>query len=59
LRLNIRSGDVHTDEGVMNANDSELLYLKLSDKSETWGKKVTADAVAYLANQNRFDPRAY
>jgi predicted P-loop ATPase len=58
LRLNVRSGDVHTDDGTLNANDAGRLYLKLSSKSETWGKEVTADAVAYLANQNQFDPVA-
>ena len=58
LRLNIRSGDVHTDTGIMNANDAGHLYLKLSSSSATWGKEVTADAVAYLANQNQFDPVA-
>jgi predicted P-loop ATPase len=58
LRLNIRSGDVHTDTGIMNANDAGHLYLKLSSNSATWGKEVTADAVAYLANQNQFDPVA-
>ena len=58
LRLNIRSGDVHTATGILNANDAGHLYLKLSTSSETWGKDVTADAVAYLANQNQFDPVA-
>jgi len=58
LRLNVRSGDVHTDNGVLSANDAGHLYLKLSSTAETWGKEVTADAVAYLANQNRFDPVA-
>ena len=58
LRLNIRSGDVHTATGTLNANDAGHLYLKLSTSSETWGKDVTADAVAYLANQNQFDPVA-
>ena len=58
LRLNIRSGDVHTATGILNANDAGHLYLKLSSNSATWGKEVTADAVAYLANQNQFDPVA-
>jgi predicted P-loop ATPase len=58
LRLNVRSGDVHTADDVLSANDAGRLYLKLSSMSETWGKEVTADAVAYLANQNRFDPVA-
>jgi predicted P-loop ATPase len=58
LRLNVRSGEVHTQTGTMNANDAGHLYLKLSSNGETWGKEVTADAVAYLANQNQYDPVA-
>jgi predicted P-loop ATPase len=58
LRLNVRSGDVHTKTGILNANDAGRLYLKLSSSAETWGKEVTADAVAYLANKNQFDPVA-
>lgn len=56
LRLNVRSGDVHTRDGVLNGNAISRLYLQLSNSDERWGKEVTADAVALLASQNPFDP---
>lgn len=56
LRLNVRSGDVHTRDGVLNANEISRLYLQLSNADEKWAKEVTADAVALLASQNPFDP---
>jgi predicted P-loop ATPase len=58
LRLNIRSRDVHTKTGTLNVNEAQLLYLKLSSNAETWGKEVTADAVAFISIENSFDPVA-
>ena len=58
LRLNIRSRDVHTENGILDVNDAQHLYLKLSSEAETWSKDVTADAVALLSGENSFDPVA-
>lgn len=58
-RLNVRSGDVHTDNlGVLSGNAISRLYLRLSDHAETWPKDSTVDAVAELASADPFDPVA-
>ena len=58
IRLNVRSGDAHTDRGILTANDAALLYLQLSNAAESWPKDKTYDAVTLLAQQNQFDPVA-
>jgi hypothetical protein len=58
LRLNIRSGDIHTPAGVISGNQIARLYLELSNTEHKWGKEVTTDAVALLASRDPFDPVA-
>ena len=55
-RLNIRSGDIETADGPILANDAMRLYLKLSSPDEIWGKEVTIDALASIAQAAAFDP---
>jgi hypothetical protein len=55
-RLNIRSGDIETADGPILANDAMRLYLRLSSPSEVWGKEVTIDALASIAQAAAFDP---
>jgi hypothetical protein len=55
-RLDIRSGSISTPQGVLSGNDCGHLYLRLSTKREAWPKEGTADAAAYLARLNTFDP---
>jgi hypothetical protein len=57
-RLNLRSGEVRTDTGVISANEIARLYLTLSDAEETWPKETTADAITELAARNSYDPVA-
>jgi hypothetical protein len=58
LRLNVRTGDVHTPGAVLKGNQIARLYLSLSDDHTTWPKEATADAVALIASDNPFDPVA-
>ena len=55
-RLNIRSGDIETADGPILANDAMRLYLTLSSPDEVWGKEVTIDALASIAQAAAFDP---
>ena len=55
-RLNIRSGEIHVDAGVISGGDGDRLYLNLSTGEETWPKVATRDALDLLAGQNEFDP---
>lgn len=55
-RFNIRSGNVHLNDGVLSANDVGRLYLKLSNHEEAWPKETTTDALAAFAHANSFDP---
>mgnify|MGYP002631953017 CR=1 FL=1 len=57
-RLNLRTGEVRTDTGVISANEIARLYLTLSDAEETWPKETTADAITELAARNSYDPVA-
>lgn len=56
LRLNVRTGDIHTDSGVLSANQIGRLYLELSSATAVWPKDTTIDAVALLAHRDQFDP---
>jgi hypothetical protein len=56
LRLNIRTGDVHSTDRIISGNEISRLYLKLSGPTEAWPKETTADAVVTLAQSDTFDP---
>jgi predicted P-loop ATPase len=56
IRRNVRTGDVVTDKGAHSANDISRLYIGLSNERETWPKEATADAVAFIANSDTYDP---
>lgn len=56
LRLNVRTGDVHTSDGVLSGNQIGRLYLELSNPAERWPKDATTDAVMLLAHRDQFDP---